>query len=301
MKNILVVDDSAVDRRLIGGLLAADAGLAIRYAEDGAEALKQIDRDPPDLVVTDLQMPNMGGLSLIEAIRGSHSLVPVIIVTSQGSEELAVEALRRGASSYVPKSSLARDLLSVVHNILAVSGRKRDRSRMLGSMTASTCEFIFDNDSALFSALIGHVQDNAGAMALCDELEKVRIGIALEEALSNALHHGNLEVDSQLREKDYREFYSLIRQRCEQSPYMDRRIRVTSTISKDQARITIRDEGAGFDPTALPDPTDPEDLEKASGRGVLLMRTFMDEVIYNDAGNEVVLVKRASPGAALDA
>ena len=58
----------------------------------------------------------------------------------------------------------------------------------------------------------------------------------------------------------------------------------------------MRDEGSGFDPGALPDPLDPENLEKASGRGVLLMRAFMDDVRYNDAGNEVTLVlRRKSP------
>ena len=56
----------------------------------------------------------------------------------------------------------------------------------------------------------------------------------------------------------------------------------------------------GFDPSLLPDPTQPENLEKVSGRGVLLMRTFMDEVIYNDAGNEVELIKRAPAGGPRD-
>ncbi len=56
----------------------------------------------------------------------------------------------------------------------------------------------------------------------------------------------------------------------------------------------IRDQGRGFDPNSLPDPTDPANLEKAAGRGVLLMRSFMDEVSYNDRGNSVTLVKRRS-------
>ncbi len=54
----------------------------------------------------------------------------------------------------------------------------------------------------------------------------------------------------------------------------------------------IRDEGSGFDRSELPDPTDPENLLKSSGRGVMLMQTFMDEVIFNDRGNEVTLIKR---------
>ena len=53
----------------------------------------------------------------------------------------------------------------------------------------------------------------------------------------------------------------------------------------------IRDEGPGFDPASIPNPTDPEYLERPSGRGMLLMRSFMDELTYNDTGNEVTMVK----------
>jgi len=62
--------------------------------------------------------------------------------------------------------------------------------------------------------------------------------------------------------------------------------------------ITIGDEGPGFDPSKLPDPTDPANLEMASGRGILLMRTFMTDVHYNNNGNVVTLVKRRNAGAA---
>ncbi|MEM8681572.1 MAG: ATP-binding protein, partial [Planctomycetota bacterium] len=59
------------------------------------------------------------------------------------------------------------------------------------------------------------------------------------------------------------------------------------------AEFVIEDEGPGFDPTRLPDPTDPANLERVSGRGVLLMRTFMDEVEYSERGNRVILRKRS--------
>ena len=61
-------------------------------------------------------------------------------------------------------------------------------------------------------------------------------------------------------------------------------------------RFVIRDDGQGFDPARLPDPTDPELLERTSGRGVFLMRAFMDEVSFNETGNEATLTKRRSPG-----
>ena len=63
-------------------------------------------------------------------------------------------------------------------------------------------------------------------------------------------------------------------------------------ISPSQAIYVVRDEGPGFDPSSLPDPTDPANLDRPCGRGMLLMRTFMDNVIYNDKGNEVTLFKQ---------
>ncbi|MES1260202.1 MAG: ATP-binding protein, partial [Acidobacteriota bacterium] len=69
------------------------------------------------------------------------------------------------------------------------------------------------------------------------------------------------------------------------------RIFVSVKVTNTQAIYVVRDEGPGFDPTTLPDPTDPTNLDSPCGRGLLLMRTFMDNVIYNDKGNEVTLFK----------
>jgi anti-sigma regulatory factor (Ser/Thr protein kinase) len=67
---------------------------------------------------------------------------------------------------------------------------------------------------------------------------------------------------------------------------------VWAQLTHSEATISIRDQGPGFDPKSLPDPTDPENIGKISGRGLLLIRTFMDDVRFNDTGNEITLVKR---------
>ena len=77
-------------------------------------------------------------------------------------------------------------------------------------------------------------------------------------------------------------------------PYTDRRVHVTARETPGEAVYVIRDDGPGFDTSSLPDPTDPANLERRSGRGLLLMRAFMSEVRYNDRGNEVTLVRRIS-------
>ncbi len=114
MAMVLIVDDSPIDRRLAKGLLEKRSDLAFLFAADGKEALDQIEKSQPDLVVTDLQMPEMNGLELVRAVRARFPLVPVILMTAQGSEDIAVQALCSGAASYVPKSRLARELLNTV-------------------------------------------------------------------------------------------------------------------------------------------------------------------------------------------
>ena len=67
---------------------------------------------------------------------------------------------------------------------------------------------------------------------------------------------------------------------------------MTACETRTEATYVIRDEGRGFDPAALSDPTSPQNLDRLTGRGLFLIRTFMDEVRHNDVGNEITLVKR---------
>ena len=76
------------------------------------------------------------------------------------------------------------------------------------------------------------------------------------------------------------------------SPYCDRRIKVEASFGTDWMRVSVHDEGPGFDPTSLPDPTDPANLERVSGRGLLLIQTFMDKVEFNEQGNRITLFKK---------
>jgi len=297
MATILVVDDSPFDLRLMRADLERDPDLHVLEAANGAQALQAVESAPPDLVVTDLMMPEMDGLALVAALREKHPLVPVILTTGQGDEETAARALREGAVSYVPKRRMARDLLATVQRVLAVSIRERRHFRLMGCLTRSDHSFVLENDSALFSPLISYLQADLTRMGLCEEADRTRVAVALQEALTNALCHGNLGLDPWLREQDGLAYCAQLQARCHLPPYSDRRIHVDATLTRDKAVFTIRDEGEGFDPTALPNPTDPENIERSVGRGILLMRTFMDEVAFSGVGNAVTLVKYRGPQA----
>jgi anti-sigma regulatory factor (Ser/Thr protein kinase) len=86
-----------------------------------------------------------------------------------------------------------------------------------------------------------------------------------------------------------------VNQRRSQQPYCQRRIHVDLRVTDDEARFVVRDEGPGFDVASAPNSDDPQTLEQRGGQGLVLMRTFMDEVTFNSTGNEVTLVKRGRP------
>lgn len=291
MATVLVVDDSATDRRLAAALLKKLPDVTVYEAADGREAMQALERHLPEVVVTDIQMPRMNGIELVAYVKEHYPLIPIVLMTSHGSEEMAVEALQKGASSYVPKRALASDLVETIDRVLSASQEVRGRTRLASRLIHSENSFVIENDLDLICAVTAHLREEALRLRLCSRAECLRLGVAIEEALLNAYYHGNLEISSALREHDHRAYHDLAARRVRESPYQERRIHVTARITPVQAIYSIRDEGLGFDPSKLPDPTDIANLERPCGRGLLLMRTFMDNVIYNDRGNEVTLFK----------
>jgi len=296
MAVVLVVDDSPVDRTRAGGLLKKRADLTPAYASNGREALESITAQPPDLVLTDLQMPELDGLELVEAVRRRFPALPVILMTAHGSEEIAVQALRKGAASYVAKRNLASELVDTVLSVLEIARADLSQKHILGCLTQTESRYELENDIASIAPLIGQLEANLNRMELCDETGLIRVAVALREALVNAIYHGNLDLTSALLEADEAKFTELAARRPREQPYAGRRVHLVARETRSEVTYVIRDDGQGFDPSSLPDPTLPQNLERRTGRGLFLIRTFMDEVSHNDVGNEITMVKRRDVG-----
>lgn len=288
---ILVVDDTKLDQHYVAQLLHAHGGWRITFASNGVEALDAVAKNPPAVVLTDMQMPRMDGLTLVEKIRERYPQVPVVLMTESGSERIAVDALKAGAADYVPKQALALDLVPVLERVLSMRQAEHRRFRVLAGMTRRSSRFVLESDPSLVPPLVALFRQDLIEVGLCDLTGATRAGIAIEEALLNAVYHGNLEVSSDLRANGDDAFHALAAERRQQQPYRDRRVTVTARMSPTWAAFAIADQGPGFDVSKLPDPTDPTNIYRPSGRGVLLMRTFMNQVRYNAAGNRVILVK----------
>ncbi len=300
MPRILIVEDCRVQQRLIQQLIARHPNWESVGADRGATALELMVNEPVDLVVCDLRMPEMDGLEFLRLAQDAYPLVPVIIVTAQGSEEIAVKALREGAADYVPKRNLMTDLTGRIERVLNASKRSQIEHELKQCVTSRRTELVIGSDRAIVPSVVAMLQSQLDPLGVCEDKDRIRIGVALEEALVNAVIHGNLEITSELRGVDDNAFAELVTHRSSSAPWCQRQVYCLAEISRRNARFVIRDEGPGFDPDSLPDPTKPENLEKASGRGLLLIRTFMDFVEYNQTGNEITLEKHFPHAAKLD-
>ena len=296
MTHILVVDDSPTERLRVGRLIERGVGsVSISYAENGKAAYDSLQLVLPDLIVTDLRMPEMDGLGLVERVTADGIGVPVILMTSFGNEEIALQALNAGAASYVPKAVLDKHLIYTLENVIALSQGKKNRQRVLQALTHVHLQFVLDNDITYVPPLISYLQEQMAIMRLFDESQLLRVGIALCEALTNAIHHGNLELDSEWRQNDEAEYFRIAEERRQSKPYSDRRVRMVATLSDQDVRFVIDDEGPGFKVDQIRDPTDEINMERMGGRGLLLIRSFMDQVTHNSTGNSIALIKNVVP------
>jgi signal transduction histidine kinase len=127
---ILVVDDSQPLRDSVTRMVAEWGGFATQEAEDGAQALEMILADPPDLILLDLEMPRLKGSQVLDTLREKEIDVPVILMTSHGSEVVAVELFRKGVKDYLIKPFSPEELHASVHRALTEVQLRREKESL---------------------------------------------------------------------------------------------------------------------------------------------------------------------------
>ena len=286
---ILIVDDNEMDRILATHLLSDHYEFV--YAGDGQEALHVCEAEQPDVVLTDLVMPKMDGMELLSEMQASNPQIPVIMMTSAGTPTTSAEAMEKGAASYVPKAELHERLRETVDQIVDMMRADRDYARLLRRMRLCHYRYELESDFTLIDPLVEFVQQIAFVQGICSEGNRHRIGVAFEEALFNAMYHGNLELPAD-EMQEVRSLYRagdpipMVLRRLEENEYASRTAIVDVTTTYDEMRLVIKDGGKGFRPDRTAKEADPREP-----RGMVLIQSIMDEVSFNDEGNEITLVK----------
>src|ERR1043165_3956958 len=175
------------------------------------------------------------------------------------------EAFRTGAANYLRLPYNREELREIVEQTLAHKLRYVDDPSLLPNVHEKI-EFELPSDLALMNGVLEYLQERVAKLGLIRP-ERSNLFIALDEAFVNAVKHGNKNDPSKL-------------------------LKITAELSSKEASFTVEDEGEGFNIQEIPDPCDPANLFRTSGRGVLLIYNIMDEVEYNAQGNRVKMVKR---------
>ncbi len=296
MARVLLAEDSRTQAFEIKMLLE-DASHEVELAENGRIALDTLAEGPFDVVITDLEMPEVNGLELVETMQLEFEHIPAILITNRGSESLAAEALRKGAASYVPKTHLKTLLADAITNVLGVVRSDASYAKLIATLKKNVFVFDLPNDGELINPLVGLLIQVVSGMGTLGGVQLVRLGVAVEHALLNAMYRGNLELSREQTPSDQAIVYDdatseEIQERLATAPYRDRTVHVEVTASESEVRVTVTDQGNGFDTSNVPVAEKPSALESEGGRGLVMMSSFVDELHFNDRGNEVTLVKR---------
>ncbi len=251
-----------------------------------------------NLVVTDSSKAVMNDLRSRTSVRQCPRRLPVKMASKTRCDELSGSNLEQEGGGDLPATLIARDLERGSNPVISTFQHRHQGEHSLNPKWENELQFSLPSDRWQVRSAVSRLQDLFTSIGMFTEGDRERVGLALEECLLNAIIHGNLEVSSKLRESDDGSYDALIEERAGKSPFKDRRVDVVARSCDNAVEFTIRDEGSGFDVTSLPDPTDPEHITCVHGRGVLLMRSFMDEVRFNAKGNEVTLNKRKATSVA---
>jgi serine/threonine-protein kinase RsbW len=267
-RRILIVDNNDELRAILEAALGGLGHEAV-VTGDRDEALNRNDLDEFDLIISDLtvdtQPPDEANGQATDKLPHRHLLTPV---TPNAAEPVIVKAFKMVAANYLRLPYNRDELREIVEQTLSYKLRYVDDPSLL-SHTHEKIEFELPSDVALMNGVLQYLLERVAKMGHIS-IEGSHLFVALDEAFVNAVKHGNKNDPTKL-------------------------VRVGAELSPKEACFTVEDEGEGFDVQTIPDPRDPANLFKSSGRGVLLMYNIMDEVEYNAQGNRVKMVKRQAP------
>lgn len=260
LRRILIIDDhddlaSALDEAF------SQIGHDVVTLESHIDALAIDDIDSFDVVISDLDVD----AAIIASCPQGHTptCLPEIPSIAGGDH---IKAFKISASNFRRDEFDESELRGLVEMILNYKAKFVDKEDVVQCMH-ETIEFELPSSISIMHSILDYLMKRVEKLGVI-KAEQSNLFVALDEAFVNAIKHGN--------KFDARKL-----------------VRIAAEVSKQEARFIIEDEGEGFDVNAIPDPLDPENLFKSSGRGVLFIYNIMDEVKYNERGNRLTMIKKS--------
>jgi DNA-binding response OmpR family regulator len=288
--HILFVDDEPAIRELFSISLRKEYDLHI--AEDGLQALQLVKDHHFDLIITDISLPKMNGVEFIKTIRKEGNLTPFIIITGDSNIELAIDTFRMGAIDFFLKPFRIASIKTVIERFYSMHFNKTE---LLHSK-----DFIHLEENGVYeilpkisrvnyyvNLLIQKISDLPNLM----EEDRLALKVTLYELISNAIEHGTAGINYKEKKEileNNGDYFQAVEERCKNT---SKKITIRTIYDPKNIKISIEDEGSGFDPNQVPDPIKNPSANLFSGRGLFLTRLNIDQIDFNERGNNVTITR----------
>jgi DNA-binding response OmpR family regulator len=259
-------------------------------AETGAEGIDKFREFSPDIVISDMRLPDKNGNVVVKEIKEIDREVPIIIITGYSDHQLILSAMKNGACDLLKKPFKPNDLKYLINKIETLF-RKIKVKLSSAFVQWEKRHLKIRNDLRIIRSVVDFIFSNIDYIS--EDVSFMKIG--LQEVLINAIEHGNLEITNKEKKEllDRGDYNKILNERVQDSAYKDKFVDIKIFSTPEYLKITVQDMGKGFDPTQIPDPTNPENFLEEYGKGIFMAINAFDEVEYNDIGNCVTLTKHS--------
>jgi serine/threonine-protein kinase RsbW len=265
MKNyrLLLIDNNLERIKQIRELLEQKE-FEVLIASDGNAAINLLRSRPFDLILTNILLKDMDGVEIVTAVREIDRDLPVIIMSSSSHANKAIKALYAGAHHFVREPIEIEELVQTIEKLLCYRQEHHAYKKVYPYLVQNV-SFQIPADYSYMGGVIQYLNDILIKLGIQED-DDIQVKVSLLESITNAIEHGN-------------------------HGNANKNVEITAQITAEKAIFTIKDQGKGFDPQNLPDPTEPENIIKARGRGIFMIQNLMDEVHFNGQGNVITMVK----------
>lgn len=283
---VLIAEDDLLFRTFLKNSINK-LGYELYEAENGKEGLELFKEKMPHLVISDIQMPEMNGIEMLQAIKEIKSDTIAIITTFFDSEEWAIKALNAGANNYLKKPFRPKMITQLLQKYYAISKSRTITRDIKNMIVQKEFELRFRSDMDIIPKIVDYLVKET------DIKDISGLELGLNEILTNSVEHGNLEIsyDDKTKALEQDKLFDLYLERIKDPKYGNREVKIKYRMNKNQVEFEIADEGNGFDWKKVPDPIHSDNQEEFHGRGIFLTQFQFDELEYVGKGNIVRLKK----------
>jgi FixJ family two-component response regulator len=289
---VLVIDPDKSYQSVIQDLLGEH--MKLKFADNYFTALELTTKYEFSMVISEVEFPDIKITDIIKKFKTINPNIYFVVITNKNDTQLAVEVMKSGAIDFIVKPFAVDDIANLIDKYLKLSVNKKFDYDLINIITEEKRTFILPTNIHILNPFLYEFIEMIKRFKGLTKNDIFSTRLAIYEMLVNAIEHGNLEIDYEKKKKllsagiNYIEYLDNL---GKSEPFNQRKIEVSYLYTGKQLQINIRDEGNGFDVNNFENRNIKNDLLALHGRGIIISKFNMDEISYNEKGNEVTLTK----------